>query len=443
MNESRQEQPAHVAAGPTQAGDIRSRWAWVEASAWSDRMLTALEQGVKGGVWFSLIDKVYAPANLLAAFERVARKKGAAGVDHVTVMDFGRRRDEHLANLHEQLRKDAFRPQMIRRKFIDKPGTTEKRPLGIPTVRDRVVQGALRQVLEPIFEKEYAEHSYGFRPGRGCKDALRRVDDLIKRGYRHTVDVDLKAYFDSIPHDKLLDEVRKRVRDGRVLGLIEAYLKASILDGMDAWEPARGAPQGAVLSPMLSNLYLNDLDHLMAGRGYEMTRYADDMVIQCRTPQEAESALALVRDWVGPRGLTLHPTKTKVVDVETDGFDFLGYHFEKRYRTPRKKSLDRLRETIRGKTRRNNGTSLATIITDVRKTMRGWFEYFKHSNKGIFRELDGWTRMRLRSLLRRRQGKTGHGRGQDHQVWTNAFFTAHGFFSLEAARAAIRQSPRG
>lgn len=443
MDGSSQEEPARVAAGSTQVGDIRGRWPWVEASVWTDRMLTALEEGVKGGVWFSLIDKVYAPANLLAAFERVARNKGAAGVDHVTVEDFRRRRDEHLTDIHEQLRRDTYRPQMIRRKFIEKPGTTEKRPLGIPTVRDRVVQGALRHVLEPIFEKEYAEHSYGFRPGKGCKDALRRVDDLIKRGYRHTVDVDLKAYFDSIPHDQLLGDVRKRVADGRVLGLIEAYLKASILDGMDVWDPVRGAPQGAVISPLLSNLYLNDLDRLMAGRGYEMTRYADDMVIQCRTPEEAESALAAVRDWVGPRGLTLHPTKTRVVDVETDGFDFLGYHFEKRYRTPRKKSLDRFRETIRGKTRRNDGTSLEMIIANVRRTARGWFEYFKHSTKGIFRELDGWTRMRLRSLLRRRLGKKGRGRGSDHQIWPKAFFTASGFFSMEDAHVAIRQSPRG
>jgi RNA-directed DNA polymerase len=443
MNGPEQERPAQVAAGPTQAGDIRGRWPWVEASVWTDRMLTALEKGVKGGVWFSLIDKVYAPANLRAAYQRVARNKGAAGVDHVTVVDFGKRLDTQIEDLHEQLREGSFRPQMIRRKFIDKPGTTEKRPLGIPTVRDRVVQGALRQVLEPIFEKEYAEHSYGFRPGKGCKDALRRVDGLIGQGYRHTVDVDLKSYFDTIPHEGLMGEVRKRVADGRVLGLIEAFLKASILDGMDAWEPHQGAPQGAVLSPLLSNLYLDGLDHLMASRGYEMTRYADDMVIQCRTPQEAESALAAVRDWVGTRGLTLHPTKTKIVDVETDGFDFLGYHFEKRYRTPRKKSLDRFRETIRGKTRRTNGTSLATIIAAVNQTTRGWFEYFKHSTQGIFRELDGWIRMRLRSLLRRRKGRRGRGRGKDHQTWTNAFFAAHGFFSLEAARVAIRQPPRG
>lgn len=438
-----QEQPARVAARPKQAGDIRDRWSWVEASVWTDRMLAALEKGVKGGVWFSLIDKVYAPANLRAAFERVARNKGAAGVDHVTVVDFRRRLDEHLAELHGQLSRDTFRPQMIRRKLIDKPGTNEKRPLGIPTVRDRVVQGALRQVLEPIFEKAYAEHSYGFRPGRGCKDALRRVDGLIGEGYRYTVDVDLKAYFDTIPHEPLMGEVRKHVADSRVLGLIEAFLKASILDGMESWEPTRGAPQGAVLSPLLSNLYLNDLDHLMASRGYEMTRYADDLVIQCRTREEAETALGLVRDWVGPRGLTLHPTKTKVVDVETEGFDFLGYHFVKHHRWPRKKSLERFRETIRGKTGRNDGKSLEAIIADVGKTSRGWFEYFKHSRQWVFRALDAWTRMRLRSILRRRLGKKGRGKGGDHQHWPNDFFTARGFFSMKDARAALCQSPPG
>jgi RNA-directed DNA polymerase len=443
MDASRQEEPAGVAAGPTQGGDIRARWAWVEASVWTDRMLTALEKGVKGGVWFSLIDKVYAPANLRAAFKKVARNGGAAGVDHVTVEDFGHRLEAEIEGLHRGLRDGIYQPQMIRRTFIDKPGTTEKRPLGIPTVRDRVVQGALRHALEPIFEKEFAAHSYGFRPGRGCKDALRRVDGLIQRGYRHTVDVDLKSYFDTIPHEALMGEVRKRIADGRVLGLIEAFLKVPILEGLESWEPERGAPQGAVLSPLLSNLYLDGLDHVVAARGYEMTRYADDLVIQCRTPQEAESALALVRDWVTARGLTLHPTKTKIVDVEADGFDFLGYHFEKRFRTPRKKSLEKLRDSIRDATRRTNGTSLERVIARVSRTLRGWFEYFKHSRPGPFRALDGWIRMRLRSILRRRRGGRGRGRGSDHQRWPNAFFTARGLYSLVAARAAIRRSPRG
>ena len=443
MTRSGQDEPASVPSGATQAGDVWTRWAWTEASVWTERMLVALEQGVKGGVWFSLIDKVYAMANLQASFEKVARNKGAAGVDHVTVQDFDRRRDANLKSIHDLLRTGRYRPQMILRKFIDKPGSKEKRPLGIPTVRDRVVQGALRHVLEPIFEKEFAEHSYGFRPGRGCKDALRRVDGLIRSGYRYTVDIDLKAYFDTIPHDRLLGEVRRHVADSRVLDLIEAFLKVAILDGMKAWEPEAGAPQGAVLSPLLSNLYLNDLDHQVAGEGYEMTRYADDMVIQCRSPEEAAEALARVREWTEGRGLILHPTKTQVVDVETDGFDFLGYHFRKRYRLPRKKSLDKLRDTIRRKTRRTRGDSLEVIITDLNTTLRGWFEYFKHAEKPVFRRLDQWTRMRLRSILRKQRKRKGRGRGADHQRWPNAYFTAHGFFSLEGARAAYPQSPVG
>lgn len=440
MTERRQAKPARVALGPKQAGDVRARWAWTEASVWTDRMLAALEQGVKGGVWFSLIDKVYAPANLLSAFTKVAKNRGAPGVDHVTIAEFKERRDENLERIHGQLKGGTFQPQAIRRTLIDKPGTTEKRPLGIPTVRDRVVQGALRQVLDPIFEKEFAAHSYGFRPGRDAKMALQRVNGLIKEGHRYTVDIDLKAYFDTIPHDRLIEKVRKHVQDGRVLGLIEAFLQASILHGMESWRPDKGAPQGAVLSPLLSNLYLNDLDHLMAGRGCEMTRYADDMVIQCRTPQEAEEALALVRAWVEPHGLTLHPTKTKIVDVEEDGFDFLGYHFQKHWRIPREKSRNRFRDAIREKTKRGNGHSLERIIQDVNRTTRGWFEYFKHSARSALTLQDRWIRMRLRSILRRRCGKRGRGRGKDHQEWPNAHFTARGFFSMEAAHVAICRS---
>ena len=443
MARERHEKPARVALGPRQVGDIRARWAWAEASIWTDRMLAALEQGVKGGVWFSLIDKVQSLTNLGSAFTKVARNRGAAGVDHVTVHDFAKRRDENLRKLREQLRAGTLRPQAVRRVLIDKPGSKEKRPLGIPTVRDRVVQGALRHVLEPIFEKEFAEHSYGFRPRRGCRDALRRVDALIREGYRHTVDLDLRAYFDTIPHDRLMEVVRTRIADGRVLELIEAYLKAAILDGVTAWEPDSGAPQGAVLSPLLSNLYLNDLDHLMAGKGYEMTRYADDMVIQCPTPEAAERALALVREWTEERGLSLHPTKTCVVDVDVDGFDFLGYRFHKRYRIPRKKSLDKVRVAIRRKTRRTNGHSLVRIIADVNQTTRGWFGYFKYAHNSAHRRLDQWIRMRLRSILRKRHHRKGRGRGKDHQRWSNAYFTDRGYFSLEAARASNCQSPPG
>jgi RNA-directed DNA polymerase len=405
-------------------------------------MLAALEQGVKGGVWFSLIDKVYSPANLFRSYAKVAANGGAAGIDHVTVEDFTRQLSRNLEKLATQLQAETYRPQAVRRVNIPKPGTNETRPLGIPTVRDRVVQGALRHVLEPIFERAFAEHSYGFRPDRGCKDALRRVDGLLKKGHRYVVDVDLKSYFDTIPHDKLMAEVRKHVADSRVLGLIEAFLTAEIMDGMQHWTPQSGAPQGAVLSPLLSNLYLNDLDHVMAQEGFEMTRYADDLVIQCRTREEAERALAVVQAWTSQRGLTLHPTKTKIVDAQTEGFEFLGYRFLKDRRFPRKKSLAKFRDALRGKTRRNGGQSLCVIIANVNRTLVGWFEYFKHSHRTVFRALDGWVRMRLRSILRRRAGRRGRGRGADHQRWPNAYFAAHGLFSLQAAHDLAVQSLR-
>lgn len=403
-------------------------------------MLAALEHGVKGGVWFSLIDKVYSAANLLASYAKVAANGGAAGIDHVTVEDFTRQLPGNLGKLAEQLTEGTYRPQAVRRVNIPKPGTRETRPLGIPTVRDRVAQGALRHVLEPIFERQFAEHSYGFRPARGCKDALRRVDGLLKQGSRYVVDVDLKSYFDTIPHERLLAEVRKYIADSRVLELIEAFLKAEIMDGMQHWTPESGAPQGAVLSPLLSNLYLNDLDHLMAQSGFQMTRYADDLIIQCRTREEADRALALVQSWTAERGLTLHPTKTKIVAAETEGFEFLGYRFVNHRRFPRKKSLAKFRDAIRGKTKRANGRSLDAIITDVNRSLRGWFEYFKHSYRTVFLTLDGWVRMRLRSILRKRAGRRGRGHGADHQRWPNASFAELGLFSLQTAHALAVQS---
>jgi RNA-directed DNA polymerase len=205
-----QDQPATVSETANQAGEIRARWAWVEATVWTERMLTALENGVQGGVWFSLMDKVERPANLRAAFARVKANGGAAGVDHQTVAMYASNLEVNVEQLSEQLRKDTYRAQFIRRVYIPKPGSSEKRPLGIPTVRDRVVQAALRQVIEPIFERDFAEHSYGFRPGRGCKDALRRIDGLLKAGYGYVVDVDLKSYFDTIPHAALMKRVPSR-----------------------------------------------------------------------------------------------------------------------------------------------------------------------------------------------------------------------------------------
>ena len=436
--------PAQVPrrAGAKPAGEVRTRWAWTEHTVWTDRMLTALERGVKGGVWFSLIDKVYRLPNLWSAFAKVKANRGAAGCDHQTIAMYETDLEANLRDLSDQLRSGAYQPRRIRRVHIPKPGSRELRPLGIPTVRDRIVQTALRNVIEPIFERDFAEHSYGFRPNRGCKDALRRVDALLKAGYTHVVDADLKSYFDTIPHSSLMERIGHQIADGRVLDLIETFLTQGVMDGLETWTPTAGSPQGAVISPLLSNAYLDPLDHILAEQGVEMVRYADDFVILCRSEAEAQMALERVQAWTAETGLTLHADKTRIVDANQEGFDFLGYHFERGKRWPRDKSLMRLKDAIRVKTPRKHGHSLRVIIASVNQTTRGWFEYFKHTSyTTVFRSLDGMTRRRLRRILLKRHRKHDHnGRGLAHYRWPNAYFAEQGLFSMEAAHVRLRQS---
>lgn len=432
--------PAPVSARTSPAGAIRARWAWTAPEVWTERMLTALEQGVRGGRWHTLIDKVYAARTLRAAFARVKANRGAPGVDHVTVAMFEQRLDANLAALAVALRDGTYRAQAIRRVWIPK-GPHARRPLGIPTVRDRVVQTALRLVLEPIFDATFAPHSYGFRPQRSTKQALRRVVMLLQAGHRHVVDADLRAYFDSIPHGPLRERVQSKVSDGGVLALVDAFLQQPIFEGLQQWTVEEGTPQGAVISPLLANAYLDPLDHVVAAAGFEMVRYADDFVILCRTAEDAQQALTLVQRWTEAAGLQLHPEKTHLVDLQRSGsFDFLGYHFYRDRRGPRKKSLQKLKDAVRQKTRRTNGHSLAVIIDDLNRTLVGWFAYFKHSHRS-FAPLDAWIRMRVRSLLRKRAGARGRGDGlADSRRWPTTFFAMQGLFSLQTAHASYRQS---
>jgi RNA-directed DNA polymerase len=434
------ESPPATVPTAQQAGAANPLWGIAKPCVWTARMLEALITGVEGGLWFRLFDKVFAERNLLAACQQVAQKKGAAGVDHVTTDEFVGQLPENLWQLSDSLKAGTYRPQAIKRVHIPKPGSSETRPLGIPTVRDRIVQAAVVNVIEPIFERDFAKRSYGFRPGKGCRDALREVAKLLKAGYTHVVDADLKGYFDSIPHAPLMERLKTKIADGRVLSLIQSFLETGIQEDLALWTPEDGAPQGAVLSPLLSNIYLDPLDHLMARSGYAMVRYADDFVILCRSADEAAKALDIVKQWTADNGLTLHPTKTRIVDSRTESFVFLGYEFRGEKHWPRKKSLQKLKEAIRAKTHRANGNSLKCIVTSVNQTLHGWFNYFKYNSfPKIFQELDGWTRMRLRSILRKRRGGRGRGRGSDHHRWNNAFFIAQGLFSLKQAHNAIGQ----
>ena len=440
MAKRREYEPVTVPFAATPAGEPPSIRDWANPTVWTDRMLTTLEQGVRGGKWHTLYDKVYAPLNLFVASGNVIGNRGAAGVDHQSVEHFLRRRPKELERLHQQLRTKTYRPQAVRRVWINKPGSSEMRPLGVPTVRDRVVQTALLHVLEPIFDATFSEYSYGFRRGRGCHHALERVERLLETGHVYVVDADLKSYFDTISKPRLMARVREKVSDSQALKLVEMFLAQGIMEGLREWTPETGTPQGAVLSPLLANIYLNPLDHLLTDSGFAVVRYADDFVIMCQTREDADRALATVQRWVAENELTLHPTKTKIVDSREEGFDFLGYHFRGNLRLIRKKSLQKFKDAIREKTKRTNGHDMLCVCGRLSSQLRGWFTYFRHGHWNIFRDLDGWIRGRLRSILRKRRGRRGRGRGKDHQRWPNAYFDEHGLYSLSRAHIRFAQS---
>lgn len=422
--------------------DVPARWAWTEPSVWTERMLNALERGVKGGSWYSLIDKVYAKETLAAAWKRVKRNRGSGGVDGVSIPYFERHAERQLEELHVELREGRYEPAPIRRVEIPKRGSRETRPLGIPVVRDRVVQTALRSVIEPIFERDFAENSYGFRPKRSTKDALRRVQELLDKGWSWVVDVDIQRYFDTISHELLMAELARKVSDTRVLELIERYLKQDVLTETKSYAALeQGTPQGAVISPLLANIYMQRVDEAMEQAGYGYVRYADDCVVVCRTREEAEGALRCIGEQIASLKLSLHPQKTKLTDITLPGgFDFLGYHFELGRHYPRKKSLRKLKDTVRQWTRRTNGRSLRQLIDKLNPILRGWFEYFKHSRPKTFKIVDGWVRRRLRSILRQHHGRGGISHGTDHQRWPNAYFRRMGLFTMTEAHRQLIQS---
>ena len=312
----------------------------------------------------------------------------------------------------------------------------------VPTVRDRVVQRAVVNVIEPILDHQFHERSFGFRHGRGAHDALRIVEQKLQDGYVYVVDADLKGYFDSIPKDRLLTLVKEHISDSRMLQLIRMFLDQSLLEELREWTPVAGVPQGAVLSPVLSNLYLNPLDHEMVDNGFEMVRYADDFVVLCRSEFEVEAALQKITEWVEAAGLPLHPTKTKIVDSRVESFAFLGYSFRGDQIYPRRESLAKIKARIKELTPRKRCGSLKLIAAEPTRVLRGWCGYFRHCRWTIFKDLDAKIRSRLRRLLLKRHRKNSE-RLPRQQRWPNAYFAKAGLYSLREAHFRFDQSVCG
>ena len=403
-------------------------------------LTTLLENKVKGGKWHALIDKVYDPRHLFTAARKVTGKRKASGVDGQSCEDF----EEHIIaetqQLSEEIQDQIYRPSAVLRVHVPKPGRpNETRPLGIPTVRDRVAQRALLDVIEPILDHQFHERSFGFRHGRGARDALRVVEQKLQGGYVYVVDADLKSYFDTIPKDRLLALVKEHISDSRLLKLLKLFLDQNILEELREWSSIAGVPQGAVLSPVLSNLYLNPLDHLMADEGFEMVRYADEFVVLCRSEFEADVALQMITDWVESAGLTLHPTKTKIVDSRVKSFAFLGYSFRGDKIYPRRESLAKMQTRIKELTPRKRSGSMESIAAELNRVLIGWFGYFRHCRWTIYFDLDVLIRRRLRRLLLKRHRKNPK-RLPRKQRWPLAYFANAGLYSLREAHFRFAQS---
>src|SRR5499427_3081454 len=364
----------------------------------------------------SLIDKVYKRKNLQLAWEQVKANGGAGGIDGQTLEEFEAHSEEYLDRLHRELKEDTYRPEPVRQVAIPKAGKPgEFRTLGIPTIYDRVCQQALLNRLESIFEPVFDDANFGYRPGRSTKDALRKIWEEIQRGDEWIVDADLKDFFGSVDHEKLLTLVAQQVADGRVLRLIGAMLKAASYGKGQLFPSERGTPQGGVVSPALSNLLLTPFDREMRLRGYQLTRYADDWVVTCKSAAEARAAVDAARRILKQLGVELHPQKTRIVNVRY-GFEFLGYKIKRGerqlylpeskirsqvrggelYAYPKEKSIQRFMEQVRQRTKRRIPLTTKELIAELNPLVRGWGEYYKRAHvRRLFHRLDAWIVRRL------------------------------------------------
>ena len=385
----------------------------------------------------SLIDKVYNGKNLWTAWRKVRANKGAHGLDRVTIRMFERNVEMHLREIQRKLMQRRFQPQPVRRVYIPKAGDKSKlRPLGIPVVADRIVQQAIVQVVEPLFDAQMSPRSFGFRKHRRAHAAIATVIQDAKEGYREVVDADIASFFDKIDHAVVMSRVRARIADGRVLDLIEDFLKAGVSEHDVITVPTEGTPQGGVISPWLSNLVLDDLDKAIEAKGWRHVRYADDFVVLCKSREEAECALDYVKVVLGKLKLSLHETKTRLSDFR-EGFDFLGFRFHNFCLGIRPKTLERFKDRVRQLTRRQQGRNVEAVLRDLNPVLRGWSNYVGVAEvTALFDVLDGWIRSRLRAF---KQQRWSH---NDRWRIPNRRLRSWGLLSLRECRAELRLSFR-
>ncbi|MGG1680265.1 group II intron reverse transcriptase/maturase [Neobacillus sp. NRS-1170] len=365
------------------------------------RSLRVVENSKKKRKWYSLIDKIWNYQNLEQAFYDVKKNRGSHGVDKVTIKDYEKELEHNLRVLQESLGTKTYRAKPVRRVYIPKADGT-KRPLGIPTVEDRILQAATKRILEPIFEQKFLDCSYGFRPNRSAHMAIDKIRKDLMEGYTYVIDADIKTYFDSIPHDKLIELIKEEVVDGSVLALMVQFLKSGILENGVVFENDNGSPQGGVISPLLANIYLHPLDEMMTERGHQITRYADDFVICCKSQKGAERVLrTVVKLLEGKLGLKVHPDKTKIVNNLEEPFIFLGYVFKSGYyHSPSDKAVEKFKARVKETTKRNQTVNLEEFVKHkLNPIIRGWGRYFGIGfSKNLFKQLDSWIRRRLRMI---------------------------------------------
>lgn len=418
------------------------------------------ERKQKHATLYHLVTKDH---TLWHAWLQVERNRGAAGSDGMTIAHAQSRLRPFLRGLRRELREKRYRPRPVRRRTIPKPDGGE-RTLGIPCVRDRIVQTAVAKVLEPIFEAKFSDRSHGFRPGRSCRTALEEVDRALQAGYEWVVDADIERFFDTVDHQRVTQAVNEEVADGTVLRLIDLFLRAGVLDGTTRIEMEEGTPQGGPLSPLLANIYLHPLDMALEAHGCEFVRYADDFVVLARTQAEAEGALRLIREVLTELGLRLNEAKTRVVHLH-DGFEFLGFRYfrsRKRgtvHKVVREKSQARFREAVRQRTPRRAGQKprkaksctvnrllrdqrLVRMIGELNTLLRGWHGYFRQvwwAGRRDFEQLDKFLRRRVRSAI---AGRLAIGRWQS-EILPNALLDQLGLLSLVGLHDAYLDAQLG